>query len=442
MYPISAQYEQFLRKRSRTWLIKVDIDGTEYGSSSIISFDIENSLVSGNEFEIGTAIVSKLRLKMKTQVEFPVNARIVPYIGLSLADMTWIDADVAWSEANFSWAGGETEWLPLGEFFIDNREKINNTWIFTCYDKLINANVPYISELTYPATMQDVWDEICSSLEYVSASSVQIDPTYTIQVGPTGFTKRQMLGYIASANAASAFMGREGKIEFRRYSAAEEPVYDMGPSDYIRAKQTNPIKTYTRVVVTYDTDEELTYEAGTGDENNTLYIENPFATQEMTDDIHAVLNGFSYMPILMDARGYPQIEAGDRVRFSRDESLAWLNVNTAWQDMELPWDGVVYYQTIVLHAGYSFKGGLKMAIDAPSKSEQQSEFKVDGTLTTALNRLNQSAVKQGKKYYGVSMSRTEGLVVERDDHASKAIFNSDELTFYKGSEKALWFDVP
>lgn len=440
MYPISAQYEQFLRKRTRTWLLKADIDGVEYGSSSIISFDIENSLVSGNEFEIGTAIVSKLVLKLKTNSEITDNARVVPYLGLSLADMTWLDADVAWDDADFPWAGGETEWLPLGEFYIDSREKINNSWIFTCYDKLMTANVTFISQLTYPATMQDVWDEICTSLEYVSASSVQINPDYMFQVGPAGFTKRQILGYIASANAASTFMGRDGKIEFRRYSAEEEPVYDIGPSDYIRAMQTNPIKTYSRVVVTYDTEDELTYEAGTGDENHTLYIENPFATQEMTDDILAALNGFSYMPIMMDARGYPQIEAGDRIRFSRDESIAWLDANTPWQDMDLPWDGIVYYQTLALHVVYSFKGGLKMAIDAPSKSEQQSEFQVDGTLTTAVNRLNQSAVKQGKAYFGVTITRTDGLTIEREDHASKVILNSDKMTFQVDGEDKIYFD--
>lgn len=39
-------------------------------------------------------------------------------------------------------------------------------------------------------------------------------------------------------------------------------------------------------------------------------------------------------------------------------------------------------------------------------------------------------------------SREQGIVVEREDHASKAVFNSDELTFYANGEKALWFDLP
>ncbi len=39
-------------------------------------------------------------------------------------------------------------------------------------------------------------------------------------------------------------------------------------------------------------------------------------------------------------------------------------------------------------------------------------------------------------------SREQGLVVEREDHVSKAVFNSDELTFYANGEKALWFDLP
>lgn len=441
MYPLSAAFEQFLQKRSRTWNLKADIDGTEYGTNAIISFDIENSIVSSDEFEIGTAIVSKLVLRMRTVDELPPNAKVIPYVSLSLSSMTWDDADWPWADADWPWAGGDTDWMPLGEFYIDTREKANNVWTYTCLDKLMFANVPYISSLTYPATMQDVWDEICDSLDYTYDSTVTIDPSYQIEVGPAGYSKRQVLAYIAAANSASVYVGKDGMLKFRRFTAADVPVYDMGTSDYVRAIQTNPVKTYTRVVVTYD-DEGAFYAAGIGDDNHTLYLENPFATQEIVDDLLMSLNGFAYMPIRMDARGYPQIEAGDRLGYIRNESLTWDEANFTWDDADIPWDGNQTYQTIALHTVFGFNGGLKMSIEAPSKSDQQSEFQVDGTLTTAVNRLNQTAVKQGKPYFGVTITKEQGLIIERSDHASKAVFNSDELTFYRGTEKALWFDVP
>src|SRR5690606_4415665 len=148
-----------------------------------------------------------------------------------------------------------------------------------CYDRLVFADVEYVSGLTYPTTMKAVWDEICGLIGFTYDSSVQIDPSYTIPAGPAGFTCRQVMGFIASANAACVYMGKDGVLRFRKISAAAQPVFEMNESDYIRAKQVNPLKTYSRVVIIYDPDDGLYYEAGTGTEAETLYIENPFGTQ-------------------------------------------------------------------------------------------------------------------------------------------------------------------
>jgi len=442
MYPISPVFENMLRSRSRTWVVKVDIDGTEYNNSKIVSFEVENSLVSGSSFEIGTAIASKLTLTMRFSDVVPANARIIPYLAVSLDSVRWIDADTPWEDYDYPWVGGATEWLPLGEFYVDDREKVGNTWVYTCYDKLMFANAPFVSALTYPATQQAVWNEICTSIGLTYDSSVVIDPAYTFTAAPTGYTKRQVMGFIAGCNSSSVYIGKNGLGRFRRYSAADAPVYDLGPSDYTRSAQTNPIKTYTRIVATYDTTDDLSYEAGAGDDNATLYIDNPFITQDIVNALHANLNGFTYMPLEMAARGYPQLEAGDRVGYIRNESTAWIDTTTPWDNMNLPWDGLVGYETILLHTVFTFKGGLFMTIDAPSESEQKSEFQVDGTLTTAVNTLNKTTVKQGRHYFGVTITKEDGLIVERDDQASKVILNSDEMSFWADGERAIWFDVP
>lgn len=442
MIQITPDYETFLHRRDREWVIKVDINGVEYGTDSIVEFSIENSLINNDEFEIGTAVISRLVLKIKTYDEIPANAKVVPYLALSSATLTWQTADIAWEDADFSWDGGHTDWLPLGEFYIDNRSQQRNIWTFECFDKLVWADVAYVSELNYPTTMQAVWDEICNQVGFTYDDSVVIDPTYMINAGPAGFTARQVLGYIAGANAASVYVGRDGTIKWKRYEADYEPVYELTEADYMRVKQTNPIKTYTRVVVTYDIDDQLTYEAGSGDENHTLHVENPFMTQSMVNDLLAKLDGFTYVPIQMDARGYPQLEAGDAISYLRQESVSWMDADFAWEDADLAWDGLVRYQTLILEQTFTFRGGLKMTIDAPSKSEQESEFGIDGSLTAAVKRLNENAVRYGKPYYGVTHSRTEGIVVQREDGLAKAVFNADELSFYADGSRALWFDVP
>lgn len=58
------------------------------------------------------------------------------------------------------------------------------------------------------------------------------------------------------------------------------------------------------------------------------------------------------------------------------------------------------YKSIILHQVFNFAGGLKMTLEAPSVSEQQSEFGVDGSLTAAVNKLNKDALKEGSPIMG------------------------------------------
>lgn len=443
MYPISDSTLFFLRRLDREWRLKVDIEGVEYGPDEVVDFSIEGRLSTGDEFTLGTANSARLTLQLRTVSEIPPNAKIIPYVAMSSAGLAWKDAHIPWNQANFSWDGsGGTGWLPLGVFYVDNRKKQNKVWTFECYDGLVFADIAYISQLTYPTTMQAVWDEICDRAGFEYDDSVQIDPSLTLNAGPAGYTCREVLGYIAGAHGASVVMSRDGKVSWKRFAADDDPVFEFSERDYIRVKQTNPVKTYTRLVVTYDPEDNLTYEAGEGDENHTLHLVNPLMTQEMVNALLDQINGLAYVPIEMDARGFPHLELGDVIGYEYTESMAWDEAKIPWQDAHFPWDGKFRFKSIILRQTFGFRGGLSMKIEAPSKSEQQSEFKLEGSLTQQVNRLTQSSVRYDKPYYGVTHSRDEGIVVQREDGKAKAVFNADELSFYANGTHALWFDAP
>jgi len=441
MIPISKETELFLNQRGQEWVAKVEIDGVEYGMDSIVDFDIQNDVAPSDEFAIGTAVFSKLTLTLRRVYDdIPNNAQVVPYIGLLADSLTWDSADIAWDDANLAWEGGTTEWIPLGVFYINNRERVHDILVLDCYDGLVYADIQYVSGLDYPATMQQVWDEVCAQSGLIYDSSVQIDP-HVLNAAPTGFTCRQVMSYIAGVHGASVKMSRTGAVSWRKYAANETPVYELDESDYMRVRQLNPPKKYTRLVVIYDEDEQLAYEAGDGDENHTLYMTNPLMTQDMTDALLQQISGFAYVPIEMDCRGYPHLEHGDRITFVKSESFPWEDADLAWEDADITWDGTETYHTLILRQTFTFKGGLGMTIEAPSISEQESEFDIDGSLTAAVKRLNQNAVRYGKPYYGVTHSRTEGIVVQREDGLAKAVFNADELAFYQGGQRRLYFDA-
>ncbi|BCG57491.1 hypothetical protein [Paenibacillus sp. URB8-2] len=441
MQAISPIYEEYLRRFDREFVVKALIGSEEHDRSKIVDLTIENSLTLSDGFEIGNAIPGKMTIRLRGLPELPANERIVPYIAVSLARMTWAEATIAWQDDPLPWEGGNSEWLPFGEFFVDSREKVNNVWVYTCYDKLVMADVPYVSSLTYPATQQAVFAEICGLLSFTVDSSVVINPAYTVPIAQAGLSCRQVLGYIAGANCGSFFIGKDGLLKMKRFVPDDEPVFNMGLSDYIRAKQTNPVKSYSRVVVTYDTEDDMVYESGSGDENHTLYLENPLATQAIADALCVSLSGISYLPHEMDARGFPHLETGDRIAFGLYEGSSWMEALLPWMDEDLPWDGVRQYRSYVLHQTLTFRGGLQLKVEAPSVSEQQSEFVVEGTLSAQVNKLDKTAVKEAKRYYGVTVTRTEGLTVQTDAGA-KSVLNADELSFYTDDgDRALWFDL-
>lgn len=421
MYTISSNFQDFLLNYDREFLIKANVANVDYLNDEIVSFKTENSLTLSDEFEIGTAILSKLTLQLRTQDIIPQNAKVIPYVALTRSGVT-------------------TEWLPLGEFYIDSREQNADVWTFTCYDKLVLADVPYVSALTYPTTMQAVWNEICTSLSYVSDASVVINGSYQVQVAPTGYTKRQVMGYIAGANAASLYVGKDGKIKFKKFSNNDTPVFEMRTSDYITVRITNPVKTFNKFVVVYNTDDDLAYTSGSGTEAQTLYYENPLMNQTMVNALNTAMGGFTYLPIAMTARGFPQLDVGDVLAFDKNDSKPWIETYTTWSGTTLPWDGTKEYQSIILHTVLEFRGGLKMTIEAPSKSDQQSEFAVDGTLSGQINKLNKTAVREDRKYYGATLTRQNGLIIERNDLASKVVLNSDEFSFKVGNTNKLYFD--
>lgn len=441
MWTIPASYIQFMRRRNLTWDMKVNIEGVDYGRDVVMDFTIDRRLTSGDAFEIGTVNLGKLEMKLKLQKELPSNAKIIPYLALDTGSLSWEEANIPWQEANFPWNGGNLGWIPMGEFYVDSRERVKNIWVYTCFDRLYLADGAFLSNLTYPATMQAVWNEICTRLGYTFDSSVVINPIYKIPAGPAGFTMRQVMGFIASANGASVYMGRDGVVRFKRFMANQSSQFDMTEADYFRAKLTNPLRTYRRVVVQYDGEDGIHYEAGNGSEAETLYVDNPYATQAMANALLVQLNGFSYMPMEMDSRGYPHLEPGDVVQFEQTQSMAWQDADIPWQDAHFPWDGKYRHQTTILVQSFTYRGGLVLNMQSPSISDQQSEFPTPGTITQEINRMNREAVKLGRQYYGVGFSRENGFQLNREDGLSEVIWNSDVMDWKVNGQRVLYLDA-
>ena len=107
MINVSDKFKQYSRDKNRQINVKIEVsNGDEwivFGKENIVEFEINSGITEGEDFSIGNVIVSKLTLQLYTDMDIEKNAAIKPYV-------------------QFDGKDGESEWLQLGKFRIDDRK--------------------------------------------------------------------------------------------------------------------------------------------------------------------------------------------------------------------------------------------------------------------------------------------------------------------------------
>lgn len=169
---------------------------------------------------------------------------------------------------------------------------------------------------------------------------------------------------------------------------------------------------YSRVTIWYD--DEHAYTAG-DDTGRTLEVDCPWATQAMADNLLAKLSGYQYQPF--SASGAildPAAELGDAVTV-----------------------GGIY--TVLASIDLSADALGSADIGAPGEEEVDHEY----PYLSPQERAMQRKVTLGSLYYGTKITRQKGLEIVKTDgetEQAKAVLNADELSFYAGSDRVLYFD--
>lgn len=172
-----------------------------YDENLLISMEAAFQVFSDESPTVGNCVSSEIGIEMvKPVAEIPARARLVPYVRLT--------DGVRYSE-----------WIQKGVFYIDTRSKVEDGSTIEKiklhgYDDMLKAEQDYpASTLSWPARDIDVVREIA---EFIGVS---LDPRtipiinrgYRIQY-PTGYSCRDVLGYIAAAYAGCFIMSDLGEL--------------------------------------------------------------------------------------------------------------------------------------------------------------------------------------------------------------------------------------
>lgn len=334
MYRASEQFNTEIMQLSRRFCAKIVI-GSSTITTGIIKIKFTGGSNGGEDIAIGSAVSQAVEISVKSDLNF-TGKEIAVYIGLHI--------------------GQQIEYVPMGVYVAEKPSKSSGVVSFAAHDRMISkGELLYTSGLTFPNNSKNVLNEICTQMGITYATQLT---GVAVQEKPSGYTRREVISYLAGLHGKFACINRTGNLELKWYednsyapgaSRINEP--DVQESDYILSK------------ISCAVNQESTIESGTGTGMN---ISNPLMTQAVLDNVVKQLNGFRFRP------GKLQVRLGD-VRLD-------------------PWDIItIQYGSEVLKMPcmtltHDYDGGISTEVISVGKTTTEQEYNYKGPTATAIDR--------------------------------------------------------
>lgn len=247
MQNVSSLYEQLNQNANHFYEVKLVINGVTYTEDKIFSITTDTAMFSGSP-EIGKAVSSEIEVKMiNPQEEIPTMAVVIPYVrvgaDVEASSTVAMDGDIVDCGTAAEMDGdvvvfGEqaymdedvvgfhglkermySEWLQMGYYYIDTREiarSESGVFVLTLhgYDAMLKAEQDFVSDTITGDSIDTAMVAEIASIIGVTVDSrtyTVMDKAYTIPL-PTGYTCREVLGYIAAMYVGCFTITETGKL--------------------------------------------------------------------------------------------------------------------------------------------------------------------------------------------------------------------------------------
>jgi hypothetical protein len=370
MYEASELFKSAISQKNRELRIRSTIDGAVYSDTDIQDCSIEESILTGEDFKFGSATASRLELTL-LNMDDSLTAK-------SFEDKeVHIEIGVMLDKFHQPF-----EYVSMGHFIVEEASKDNNLIKLTGYDKMIYFEKPYVSNLTYPATLLQILQEICTQAGVQLENTSFLNSDYSVNEMPNleNATLRLAVEHISELACSFACINRADKLELKalrntNISINADNYYSMKLSEY----EYGPIKVIS-----------------INPEN--IFALNP--TQHLKDNMLNAVKGFTFKPFTTSWQGNPLTSPGDIISVSDK-------------------NGVIY-KSFIANQKFSFSTGLKCDISTNAKTNMQSEYKSEGPITNKVAKLSSKIEKTDESIT---------LAVERIGEAeARIIVQADQIT--------------
>lgn len=197
MQTTSALYQALILDPNARKQVQIVIAGVTYGEDQIVSLSTTSGLFAEDTMSIGGAVAKEIDLVLRQPGNIPRMAQMIPSYRL-----------VKGTQAS--------EWIQKGIYYIDTRSVDEVTGVMTIhgYDDMLKAEQVWepAQSLEFPMPMDDAVNVIAGLMGVTLDPRTQISHTYTIDYPANDYTLRDVLRYIAVANAGNWIITDDGKL--------------------------------------------------------------------------------------------------------------------------------------------------------------------------------------------------------------------------------------
>lgn len=202
MQNTSALYNSIIAGENHWFETQLIIDGVgTFNETKLFSISTSLEMFHGTP-TVGSAVAGEINIKMvyPTNVTIPVMAKLMPQVRVCNATQ-------------------QSEWLAQGIYYIDTRERTvsesgESVLLLHGYDAMLKAEQMFVSNTITGDSVDTAMVAEIARIMGVTVDSrtyTMMTSQYTIPL-PTGYTLREVLGYIASAYAGCFIMTESGEL--------------------------------------------------------------------------------------------------------------------------------------------------------------------------------------------------------------------------------------
>ena len=403
MIVVSDEYKSAAEESIRDIDTKIVIGSVEYDDSNNTVIEVSRS-ISDNGFTIGSCISDMMTVEIAhlhaNQIPSLSNYNIIPYVYIGDAENR------------------------LGNFFITDAKAEGKILKLEAHDKMYFLDKPCkfngnssgtVSALTFPATHAQILDYIaamcnfthkCICYEFAPVVQRPLYNSEGVFDSEKYYTYREIIGFIASANASNAHFDNNGELEFIYpgnpvETILEEKCESLSACEADEGFKVKGVRFISKAISYFINDTEGAEYSD--DMAGIIECDNPLATVEIAEYVWSKLGNFTYYSAAISRRGKGILYPGDVVEFLHNG----FNYNSYITEIS--------YR---ISADDGFKENIISSADSPAQSENRS-ISSEHTEENAKNITNNVNVDKA--------------IILRDNASQMVIHNYTEIGYLSGN---------